>query len=75
MFDILNDIKTTINNLEGSWASEAGAEIRAAITAMQPRFDQYKQVTDSYREFLLKTADLYARTESELKTMASDFKM
>ncbi len=73
-FDTLDDIKKTINNLQGSWASDAGEEIRAAITGMEKRFEQYKEVTDSYCQFLLKTAQAYADTENELTRLAGEFK-
>ena len=75
MLGILEKIKDTVNNLSNSWASEAGEEIRAAITNMQKRFEQYRDVTESYSQFLYNTAKAYAETESELKSMASDFKM
>ena len=74
MLEILQGIKETVLQLQGTWASEAGDEIRAAIDAMQQRFDDYKAVTDSYAAFLEKTMDTYFSLETKLTSDASAFK-
>ncbi len=74
MDQILNEINAKMQSLEGTWVSEAGTEIRANMAAMKPRFDQYKEVVDSYQKFLITTADTYVSTEQSLKGMAQAFK-
>ena len=74
MYDILSDIKAKMNSLNDTWVSDAGSEIRAAMNAMETRFDQYREVIDSYKQFLITTADTYVNVEDSLKNMASAFK-
>ena len=64
-------IKNAINSLEAQWTSDTSDTIRAKITAMQPKFDSYKEVIESYAKFLDNTAAQYEATESTLNTNAS----
>lgn len=48
----LNRIKETITRLENEYQSDSGEAIRSAITAMQPKFNSYEQVIESYAKFL-----------------------
>lgn len=67
----LNTIKQTINNLEAQWTSDTSDTIRAKITGMQPKFDTYKEVIESYAKFLDNTVTQYEGTESTLNSNAS----
>ena len=67
----LTNIKNAINNLESQWTSDTSDTIRAKITAMQPKFDRYKEVVESYAKFLDNTAAQYETTEGTLNTNAS----
>ena len=69
--DTLNSIKQTINNLESQWTSDTSDTIRAKITGMQPKFDTYKEVIESYAKFLDNTVAKYEGTESTLNSNAS----
>ena len=69
--DTLNSIKQTINNLESQWTSDTSDTIRAKITGMQPKFDTYKEVIESYAKFLDNTVAQYEGTESTLNSNAS----
>lgn len=69
--DTLNTIKQTINNLESQWTSDTSDTIRAKITGMQPKFDTYKEVIESYAKFLDNTVAQYEGTESTLNSNAS----
>ena len=69
--DTLNSIKQTINNLEAQWTSDTSDTIRAKITGMQPKFDTYKEVIESYAKFLDNTVAQYEGTESTLNSNAS----
>ena len=44
----LQQIKSIINALEADWTSDTSDTIRAKITGMQPKFDSYKEVIESY---------------------------
>ena len=69
--ETLNTIKQTINSLESQWTSDTSDTIRAKITGMQPKFDTYKEVIESYAKFLDNTVAQYEGTESTLNSNAS----
>ena len=69
--DILNEIKTAINALESEWTSDTSDTIRSKITGMQPKFDSYREVIESYAKFLDNTVERYEGTESTLQTNAA----
>ena len=70
----LNDCNKEMNNLESTWKSDAATDIRAAMNALKPRFDEMKVVVESYAKFLDTTAQSYESTESAIQTNASAFK-
>ena len=67
----LESIKSAINALEAEWTSDTSDTIRAKITGMQPKFDSYKEVIESYAKFLDTTVQQYETTESTLNTNAA----
>lgn len=70
----LDDIRQAINALESDWQSDAGKDIRTAINAMKTRFEEYKNVVESYAKFLDETAQNYEKVESAIQSNASAFK-
>ena len=70
----LADINKNMNDLEATWKSDAANDIRAAMNALKPKFEQYKNVIESYAKFLVNTAQSYESTESAVQTNASAFK-
>lgn len=70
----LADINKSMNDLEATWKSDAASDIRAAMNAMKPRFEEYKNVVESYARFLVNTAQSYESTESAIQTNANAFK-
>lgn len=70
----LADINIKMNNLESTWQSAASTDIRAAMNAMKPRFEEYKSVVESYAKFLDSTAQAYEVTETTAQSNASQFK-
>lgn len=70
----LEDINKNMNDLEATWKSDAATDIRAAMKALKPRFEEYKNVVESYAKFLTNTAQSYESTESAVQTNASAFK-
>lgn len=70
----LADINKNMNDLEATWKSEAATDIRAAMNALKPRFEEYKNVVESYAKFLVNTATSYETTESTIKSNANQFK-
>ena len=70
----LADINKSMNDLENSWQSDAATEIRSNMNAMRPRFEQYKNVVESYCKFLDETARLYGEGEDAIERNASQFK-
>ena len=70
----LADINKSMNDLEATWKSDAASDIRAAMNAMKTRFEEYKNVVESYAKFLVNTAQSYESTESAIQTNAQAFK-
>lgn len=70
----LADINNKMNALESSWQSSAASDIRAAMNAMKPRFEEYKNVVESYAKFLDTTAQSYEVTETTAQNNANQFK-
>ncbi|MGN0610508.1 MAG: pore-forming ESAT-6 family protein [Ruminiclostridium sp.] len=70
----LAEINKNMNDLEATWKSDAGSEIRAAMNALKPRFEEYKTVVESYAKFLNNTAASYENTETAIQNNASAFK-
>lgn len=67
----LQQIKSTINALEADWTSDTSDTIRSKITGMQPKFDSYKEVIESYAKFLDNMVAQYETTESTLQSNAA----
>ena len=70
----LADINKTMNDLESTWRSDAATDIRAAMNALKPRFEEYKTVVESYAKFLVNTAQSYDVTETSIQNTAGAFK-
>ena len=70
----LKNVKDKINSLEGRYESKEASTIRQKITGMQPRFDAYKQVVDSYVAFIRNAATQARNEASALNNNASQFK-
>lgn len=70
----LTDINKAMNDLEATWKSDAATDIRSAMNALKPRFEEYKNVVESYAKFLVNTAQNYDETESAVQTNAGAFK-
>ena len=69
--DTLHQIKAAINALEADWTSDTSDTIRSKITGMQPKFDSYKEVIESYAKFLDNTVAQYEQTEGTLNSNAA----
>ena len=70
----LADINKSMNDLEATWKSDAATDIRTAMNNMKPRFEDYKNVVESYAKFLVNTAQNYETTEGAIQSNASAFK-
>lgn len=70
----LQSINKEMNNLNSTYQSDAATEIISTMNALKPRFEEYKQVVESYAKFLEKTAGSYEATESAILSNISQFK-
>ena len=70
----LADINKSMNDLESTWKSDAATDSRAAMNALKPRFEEYKDVVESYAKFLVNTAQSYESTEAAIQNNANQFK-
>lgn len=74
MDEKLEQINKNMNDLESTWKSDAATDIRAAMNALKPRFEEYKAVVESYAKFLDQTAQSYETTETSVQANANQFK-
>jgi len=70
----LGDIKTSMNNLETTWQSEAARTIVANFNALTPKFENYEQVVEQYSKFLDSTVTALSETETAITNNANAFK-
>ncbi|MBO0961674.1 WXG100 family type VII secretion target [Neobacillus sp. MM2021_6] len=70
----LQDIKKEMNALSQTWNSDASNTIRANFNAFSARFDNYRDVVESYAKFLDGTVTNYDATEAAINNNASQFK-
>lgn len=70
----LEQIKNEMNALAQTWNSDASNTIRANFNALAPKFEEYRQIVDSYAKFLDNTVTSYDATESAINSNASAFK-
>lgn len=74
MDEKLVQINKNMNDLESTWKSDAATDIRNAMNALKPRFEDYKAVVESYAKFLDDTAQSYETTETSIQANANQFK-
>jgi WXG100 family type VII secretion target len=73
--DTLNSVSNKVKQLETTWQSDAGNEIRNKITKFATNnFNQYKQVVEDYAKYLVSTAEMYETNEAKTVSNASAFK-
>ncbi|CAM4339183.1 pore-forming ESAT-6 family protein [Paenibacillus tarimensis] len=70
----LDDIKKEMNNLASTWQSDASETIRGRFNALAPRFEEYKNIVNSYSVFLDNTVTNYNAAETAINSNASAFK-
>ena len=69
--DTLRRTRRAVELLEEDWTSDTSDTIRARIAAMQPKFDCYREIIESYCKFLDNTVSRYEAVESDLQSGAS----
>lgn len=69
----LEKIKTALTDLQNTWSSDASKTIVEKMNQMDPRFKEYKEVVESYSQFLHQTVEMYDTAETQLQTYASSF--
>ena len=70
----LKEINKSMNDLEADWKSDGATAIRSSMNALKPRFEEYRNVIESYAKFLDTTAQSYVSTETAVETNANAFK-
>ncbi|MFA9559950.1 pore-forming ESAT-6 family protein [Evansella sp. AB-rgal1] len=70
----LEEIKKEMNALSQTWQSDASNTIRGNFNALSPRFEEYRQVVDSYAKFLDNTVTNYNAAETAINNNANAFK-
>jgi WXG100 family type VII secretion target len=70
----LHEIKKYMNELAQYWDSDASSTIRQNFNALEPRFEEYRQVVENYAKFLDNTVAYYNEAENKINNNASMFK-
>ncbi|MCA1030227.1 pore-forming ESAT-6 family protein [Bacillus timonensis] len=70
----LEEIRKEMNNLAQSWQSDSSNTIREKFNSLSPRFEEYKNIVNSYAVFLDQTVEIYNQTETQINNNASQFK-
>lgn len=70
----LEEIKKQMNDLSATWQSDASETIRTKFNNLQPKFEGYFEVVESYAKFLDNTVTSYDTTETTINNNASAFK-
>ncbi|WP_223592688.1 pore-forming ESAT-6 family protein [Neobacillus bataviensis] len=70
----LEDIKREMNALQSSWNSDASNTIRTNFNALQPTFENFREIVNSYATFLDQTVNAYNATEDAINNNAGAFK-
>ncbi|WP_042462799.1 pore-forming ESAT-6 family protein [Neobacillus dielmonensis] len=70
----LDDIKREMNALASTWNSDASNTIRSNFNALQPKFENFREIVTSYATFLDQTVNNYNSSENAINNNASAFK-
>jgi uncharacterized protein YukE len=71
MYDHLQNMKQEMSKTSGSWISEGGETIRMRFQQFAARFENQKQLIDSYAQFLDRAVESYDSLESTIVSNAS----
>lgn len=71
MYEELNQMKTDMNLLNGSWISDGSDEIRARFNQFANRFESERERIEEYARFLDLTVESYEALESSITSNAS----
>lgn len=71
--DDLMEIKNEVTSLESTHISNSAITTREKITGMQPKFEQYYDVVDTYARFVKSTGETYRAVEDMLDGRADQF--
>lgn len=73
LYEHLQIIKKEMDSLNGTWLSESGETIRGKFNVFSNRFDQDREVIQSYVAFLDLTVQSYDSLENTINANASNF--
>lgn len=72
--DRLQEIKKQMDDLSQTWQSDASNTIRERFNSLVPKFDNYREIVESYAKFLDNTVANYNAVETQIANNASAFK-
>lgn len=70
----LDEIRQEMNNLSSSWQSDGSETIRTKFNGLAPKFENYREIIESYAQFLDNTVANYDAAETAINSNASAFK-
>ena len=66
MFEDLTRIRKEMNNTNSTWISDGGEAIRSRFNQFAARFEQQKEIIDTYARFLDRTVESYDSLETTI---------
>lgn len=73
MYEVLQKAKKEINDLSSVWLSEGSDTIRLKFTNFSLKFEEEKEIIESYAKFLDFTVNSYSSIETTIHSNASSF--
>ena len=70
MFEDLSRIRKEMDNTSVSWMSDGAEAIRSRFNQFAPRFEQQKELIDTYARFLDRTVESYDSLETTITSNA-----
>ena len=70
MFDDLSRIRREMSNTHVSWMSDGAEAIRTRFNQFATRFEQQKEIIDTYARFLDRTVESYDSLETTITSNA-----
>ncbi|MGM9940899.1 MAG: pore-forming ESAT-6 family protein [Bulleidia sp.] len=72
IYDTLTQMRNEMDSLSSTWMSEGGEQIRTRFRMFSSRFENMKEVIDSYAEYLDLAVSSYDSYESVITSNASN---
>ncbi len=73
IYELLSNVKTDMNELNLVWVSQGSETIKDRFNSFSRKFEEIKEVINSYGNFLDYTVSTYESLENTINSNASNF--